>query len=393
MPLPNVNINIVGGGLGRIVARPDGVAGLVLSGVAVASTLDLNTAYRVYSLKQAEDLGLDAAYDLTNTTRAWSHIRDFYEQAGEGAELWIMVTANTETLTQNVARATALSQASGGNLRLLGITRSPGAGYTPTIANGWDDDCDNAIAAAKTLAGTLSAAYTPLSFLIEGRHIGAAYASLVDQRASSAGARYVSPVIGDYESGDGAYVGLVLGRLAAVPVQRSIGRVRDGNMNKGKAYIGTVDAVTIPEAALGTLHDGGYILSRRFAGLDGWFFNGDENVDAADSDFFTIARTRTIEKARLIAYHALLQYLLDEIDVDPQSGKLAPAIVADMQAAVNQQLSIMETEGNVVEARLIIDPNQNVLSTDKVTATVRVIPVGVARAIEATVSYANPLNS
>lgn len=393
MALPNVNVDIAGGGLGRIVSRADGVAGLVLSGVAVVSTLDLNTPYRVYSLKQAEALGITEAYDTTNSTRAWRHIRDFYEQAGEGAEVWLMITVNTETLTQNVARAAALSQATGGNLRLIGVTRTPAAGYVPTVVDGWDEDCDLAMAAAKTLAVTLSNAYAPCSFLIEGRHIAGAYASLVNKRANSAGGRYVSPVIGDYESGAGAYVGLVLGRNAALPVQRSIGRVRDGNMNKPAAFIGTVNVNTIPDAALGTLHDAGYIFSRRFPGLDGWYFNGDENSDAADSDFFTITRTRVIEKARLIAYRALLQYLLDEVDVDQENGKLSPAIVADMQATVNNQLSQMETDGNAVQVRLVIDPNQNVLSTDKVTATVRVIPVGVARVIEATVSYANPFNN
>lgn len=392
MALPNVNVSVANGGLGRVVTRPDGVAALVLSGVAVSGTLVLNTAYQVFGLKQAEDLGITEAYDTTNTTRAWRHIRDFYEQAGEGAELWIMVTAKTETLAQNVARITALSDASERRVRLAAVTLSPASGYTPTIANGWDDDVDDAVAAAKTLANTLAGEYRPVHILIEGRNIAAAYASLVTQRATATGARYVSVVIGDYESGAGAYCGLVLGKLAANPVQRSIARVRDGNIGKARAFIGTVDVATLSESALGILHDKGFIFSRRFPTRPGWYLNGDENCDAATSDFFTIGRTRVIEKARLLAYEALLEFLNDEIDVDPDTGKLAPSIVGDMQAAGNTALSVMETAGNVEQATLIIDANQNVLSTDKVTAIVRVIPKGLARTIEATVTFSNPLS-
>lgn len=395
MALPNVNVSVAGGGLGRVVTRPDGVAGIVVSGVAVSGTLTLNTPYQVFSLKQAEDLGITAAYDTTNTTRAWRHIRDFFEQAGEGAELWIMVTAKTETLTENVARITALSDASERRLRLVAITRTPDSGYTPTIANGWDDDTDDAVAAAKTLANTLAGEYRAVHVIIEGRNIAAAYASLVTQRATATGARYVSVDIADYESGAGAHCGVVLGRLAAAPVQRSVARVRDGNIGKARAFIGTVDVATLSDSALGILHDKGFIFSRRFPTRPGWYLNGDENCDAATSDFFTIGRARTIEKARMIAYEALLEFLNDEIDVDPDTGKLAPSIVGDMQAAGNTALSVMEgpPNNNVVQATLIIDANQNVLSTDKVTALVRVIPKGLARTIEATVTFSNPLSA
>jgi hypothetical protein len=394
MPLPNVSVAIEGGNLGRVVTRPDGVAGIVLSGVAVSGKLVLNTAYSVFSLREAEvNLGITAAYDTTNTTRAWRHIRDFYEQAGTGAELWIVVAAKTETLTQNVARITVLKTASEKRLRLVGVTRVPASGYTPTIANGWDNDCDAAVAAAKTLANDMSNEFAPCHILIEGREIGSAYASLATQHAAAAGSRYVSSVVGDYETGTGSYVGLVLGRLAAIPVQRSIARVRDGNINKLRAFVGTTDVATLSDTALGTLHDKGVIFSRKFPNQSGWYFNGDENSDAADSDFASISRARVVEKARLIAYGAMLQYLNDEIDVDTATGKLAPAIVADMQAAANTALSQMETAGNVSSAELSINPAQNVLSTDKVTATLTIVPKGIAKSIEVTVAFSNPFNS
>lgn len=391
--LPNVSVAIEGGNLGRVVTRPDGVAGMIVSGVAVSGKVVLNTAYAIYSLKDAERLGITQAYDATNTTRAWRHIRDFYEQAGSGTELWIIVAAKTETLTQNVAKIATLRQATAQRLRVVGVTRVPASGYTPTIANGWDNDCDAAISAAKTLAFDAAAEYCPLSILIEGREIGTAYASLANQRGTADGARYVSAVVGDYESGTGSYVGLVLGRLASIPVQRSIARVRDGNMNKANAFIGTVNVTTIAKAALDTLHDKGVIFSRSFPGLAGWYLNGDENCDAADSDFYVISRTRVVEKARLLAYQAMLQFLNQEIEVDSTTGKLAPAIVADMQAAGNTALSQMEADSNVSSAELTIDPAQNVLSTDKVTGVVTIVPMGLARSIEITVAFSNPFNA
>lgn len=48
MALPNVNITLGNGNIGTMTLSDDGIAGLILTGTAVASKLDLNKVYALY---------------------------------------------------------------------------------------------------------------------------------------------------------------------------------------------------------------------------------------------------------------------------------------------------------------------------------------------------------
>jgi len=57
MAKPNVNIGFENGNLGVVATSPDGICAIVASAVA-AGTFALNTVYTVFSLKEAEALGI-----------------------------------------------------------------------------------------------------------------------------------------------------------------------------------------------------------------------------------------------------------------------------------------------------------------------------------------------
>ena len=59
MSLPNVNISLSSGALGVTAQTTDGIAGLILSGVAVSGSITLNTPKQVFSLQNAVDLVLN----------------------------------------------------------------------------------------------------------------------------------------------------------------------------------------------------------------------------------------------------------------------------------------------------------------------------------------------
>ncbi len=394
MPLPAVTVNIQGGSLGRVANLADGVACLIVSGVAVSGLIVLDTPYRVFTTQEVNALGIDAAYDTANTTNAWKHISDFYQEAGEGQELWIVVRSNTQTMAQSAALLDTIQTQSGNRIKVFGITRKPAGSYTPTIVAGMDDDVPAAVAAAKLQAITMAARYAAAVILIEGRSFTyASVSSLVDNRATSntAGSKYVSVVLGNDASGSDQFVGRVLGRAASSPVQRSLGRVRSGALSILTAFLGTQAVGTISHGVLGGLHDKGYIHPRTHIGKNGFYLNDDPSADPITSDFAFLNRIRTLEKARLIVRIVLLDELLNEVPVDPTSGRLAPAYIAELKQTCDNALNLgMVALGNASSAETIIDPAQNILSTDKLVVTVKVVPVGTARTIEATVTFSNP---
>ena len=100
MTLPKVIINIKNGNLGGGAELADGVAGIFVSGDAAPHADDwaIGEAKQFFSISEVQDAGLDAKYDTDNSTNAYKQIADFYTVAGDGAEVWVMVVAKTETL-------------------------------------------------------------------------------------------------------------------------------------------------------------------------------------------------------------------------------------------------------------------------------------------------------
>lgn len=68
MAYPTVNITRLANQLSRQGQDAgEGVAALVMGGVAVGGGAALNTVYKLYSVTGAENIGLDAAYDTVNS--------------------------------------------------------------------------------------------------------------------------------------------------------------------------------------------------------------------------------------------------------------------------------------------------------------------------------------
>ena len=75
--------------MGRSAATADGVAGMVLTGVAVAGKLELNKHYQLSGTADLVTLGVTA----DNNPLVYKEVTAFYEQAGDGSELHLLVVA------------------------------------------------------------------------------------------------------------------------------------------------------------------------------------------------------------------------------------------------------------------------------------------------------------
>jgi hypothetical protein len=393
--LPRVKIAFENGALGSVLPSPDGVLGILCTGAIVASKFALLTPYIIKSFAE-----LETTYGITvaNNPNIVKIFSDFYAEAEEGTEVWLMAFANTVTLAQMVdstiaANGKALVLAANGRLRGLIVARTPAGGYTPVVTAGIDSDVAAAVLAAQTLAEwAATTLMAPLFVMIEGRAYTGVPANLTDQGTLTK--NRVGILIGDTViSSDNACMGLLAGRIASIPVQRNIGRVKDGALATLTAYL---KDKTVEQADPGSVHDKGYITLRNFVGRTGYFFSDDHLCTLPTDDYHTLTARRTVDKAYRIAYDTLLNELLDEIPVNDDGTiaatkaksietKVENAIINSM--TVNGELGNNPGDQNDTGVSCYIDHTQNLVSTNQLNVVVKVKPFGYAKYIDVKLGF------
>jgi Protein of unknown function (DUF2586) len=388
MAYPKVQINVTNGGLGSTTQTSDGVVGLVLQGVA-ASGLAIATSKQIFSLKEAESVGITAAYDTANSVKVWQQIREYYNEAGTGAELWIMLLSQALTLQaicdKSNAYAKKLLDDGNGRIKVLSIARNPASGYTPTVTAGIDADVINALTTAQALAEEQAAAFQPVRIVLPGHAYQGNTTTLSDLKQQTK--NRVAVLIGGTSAGF-VSTGLLLGRLSKIPVQRSVGRVKDGALAITSCFLGAanIDSVsTLSEA----IHNKGYIVFRKHLSKAGYYFTSDPTAVADTDDYSTLKNGRVIDKAIAIAYEVYLNEIQDEISL--KDGKLHPAIVkADERRILTAIENQMLNNQNISGAEVSINPAQNVLATGIYSVDLRLIPVGYKEQIIINLGFQNP---
>lgn len=401
---PNVTVNQVNGNLGRRPASVDGIAGIVVSGVAVGGQFALNDVLGpFYSLADAEAKGINAAYDVTNTCCAYLHIKNFFDETIKGRELYVMVVAKTVTLAQmcDVANITTgvmkMLLAKEGRIKLVGITRVPDGAFSPSYIEQFDSGLWAAVTASKAIYASERAAGRPVDFFIEGRDFQGVPASAKDLRdAAGLNANRASIVIGQdldvavvYTWADKyAAVGLALGRAARIPVHRNIGRVKDGEVagvirggfSNNTAY-GAMSTVNVD-----LMNDKGYIYLRAHNGKPGYYFNDDHNAAPLADDFSQKSRSRVMDKADRITHTVYVEEILNDLDLDATTGKLAASTCKHYQGIINQAINT-QMAGEISGVGSYCDPDQNVLETDTIEIEINILPKGMARQIVANLAF------
>lgn len=389
--LPRVKISFDNSALRMSTPMPDGVGGAVLTGVTVVGKFVLGTTYIIRNLDGLKDLGITSDPADPNAY-IFKFVNEFYQEAAIDTELWIMGVADTVKLSDMASIANdhgkALANAAGGKLRWLAFGRKPAAGYIPTPGGGLDGDVALATTNAQALAEYFTnSKFAPLFCIIDGAGFTGAIADLVSIRDITTNNR-VCVLIGDtVVSSYNSTIGTLCGRIASIPVQRNIARVKDGAVTQGALYIG---AKTVDAADFESIHDKGYITFRTIVGRGGYFFNDDFLAAPDLDDYSHITARRTVDKAYRIAYQTLVNELNDEVPINAD-GTLPEAFVKNWQAMVEFDISRQmtangELSGDIgngdLGVQVYIDPSQNVSSTSKIIVKIRVRPFGYARFID-----------
>ena len=394
MALPRVKITFENGALGGVAPSEDGVCGLVAYATAVSTTFALNTPYLITKLDGLVALGITSEATGANAA-LYKTVKEFYSEAPEGTKLWVMGVAASTTIANLTDKAnniiSPLLMAARGSINILMLKVASAA--EPTMSGSIDGAVLTAVTNLQALAEDWTVnKYAPFMCLVEALSYNGVAASLPDLTARSD--NRVGVVLGDSVTGSaGAAVGLVAGRLAAEPVQRSLARVRSGAIKAETMYIGSnLAELGDPDVA----NDLGYIVPRTFVGKSGYYWSDDHLATGASDDYCAIPRRRVIDKAYRIAYKTLVDEIAENVPVNTE-GKLAAFHCKGVETSVESSIvNSMTSEGNLgndpdnasdLGVQCYIDPDQNILATSRLEINLKVKPHGYSKYIDVKLGF------
>lgn len=223
----------------------DGVMMLICQGVAATSgeiPLDLETAYLGSTLADFTDrLGVTKDYDYVNSVNVYKQVKEFYDEAGDGAYLWLVVTDDTayttyvaSTTFKNLVRGTIQSDPAM-RAKMIGFTYP----YPATTQSSTDFPSDvlSAIPVLQTTQEDLFAEGFQYSQILDGYRKSTTATSSTTQTMATKNAPSVSLCITSSKPDGIASVGAALGRFARITVGHGFGAVEDGAIAIQKAYL------------------------------------------------------------------------------------------------------------------------------------------------------------
>lgn len=399
MPLNDVTITKVNGGLGRTNPTTDMVCGLLANGIAVAGGVQLGVVYKLQRLDDAIALKIDANYDSTNNILVYEHIKEFFRINSNGV-LWIMLLAKTETFANMVdptiaANAKKLLITANGEINQLGVV------FNPTTAVSTDTALLAAIPKAQLLASQEYDLHRPIHVILEGKGFDStAITNLhnldVPNVSVMVGQSKTVASISAHTNRYGA-VGTILGAVSLASVNESIAWIRKFPLlgdNLQDFSIMNVGSSSLTESLKSDINDAGYIFFNRPALRTNIYFNDSHTGAPLTSDFLYIENNRCINKATRLIYDALLDDLNAPVKVDPTTGKLPAVVVKAMEALGNKAIEEGMLKADELSGfSFTIDENQNILSTSELATELTLTPTGTARKITVKLGFTNPFNS
>lgn len=406
MALPKLTIKFDNGNIGSVVPSPDGVFGLLASAedVLVLDGFAVDTPVVVRSMVDVAKIGI---VPTIQNGRMYKWLKEFFAEAGDGTELWIMGVDPTlkvsEWFTADVDTGKTIAEklldTANGKIRAIFTCYSPATEGVGTLTDGLHSDVWVAQGLAQTLAENYTTAkFAPFITMLEGYKFSGDVTELRDLTEGSD--NRVGILIGDtvprteiLAGSEGAATGVLAGRLAKSQVHINCGKVKDGSLSNLDAFI-VNDRAEV--ADIETIHDKGYITFRMHTGKSGYYFTDDPLACEVADDYHYISRRRVIDKGYRIAARVMSNYLLDNIPlandgtIDPFYAK---TIEADVERAIatemtsRGELSADVTSKDDIGVQCYVNPAQNVVSTGRYEMSLKLRPHAYGRFIDVVLGF------
>jgi len=386
-------INRTSGGLGRQALGNDYISGLVFQN---STALLSGAVQKVTTLAEAEALGVTvAAYPIEHY-----HISEYFAIAesilGLAQGVLYFMIKNIITTTYDATELVTLQNAASGDIKQAGVFLT-------------DPFLSSMVTDTQTQCTVLKTANRPLSVLLAADMTALTVATIADMRALDS--ENVTTVLGEDADGTGGalavsestsitILGVSLGCLAQAAVHESIAWRQKFNIVNGSEYevlnFATGEAYADQSGATITaLTTKGYLFAVKEDGYNGSFHNASPTSTAITSDFATINLNRTIDKAARLIRINYIPKISAPLYTNAATGKVSEATISEFKNLAITALETMATageisvddNGNLPVNSVIIDPEQDVLSTSEIEITVKIVPVGVAEAITINIGY------
>lgn len=403
-------VNIRKGRIGsNKIDAGDSISGLVVTSIKTDS-LELNTPKVVYNLNDVKTLGITAEFDKQNNVHVHRHISEFYRQAGEGVELYILLVAQTKTLTQICdTEAKPLLLFAKGKIRQLAIAINIPEAENPIILNGLPTNVQNGIPKAQGLANWAFDKKMPCQIFLEGYAFSGDSASVADLRAIKyVNADKVSVFVGqdfDYASKQVsshrkkfADVGTLLGVCSKAKVNQNVGNNEEFNLTDSisKTWIepglssntSNIEA----EAHLQTLEDKGFLFGVEYTGLAGVRINNDHTcveiiVDQDNStNEHSIAYGRVNNKAIRALRSVYIPKVKTDWAINPKTGKLPPGVVVALEDLGDAVFENMKKRGEISYGKTTVDKDSDLLIEKVLKVGYNIVPKGAIGEIKGTIN-------
>lgn len=383
----------------------DSTSALVITGIA-SSGLALDTAVEIKNLKQAENLGITAEYDKTNNLNVYRHLSEFFRLAGDGVSLWLMLVAQTKTLSELCVSAKTLLVESAGEVRQVALAINLESSTTITLVDGIPQEVGAAIADAQTLADWAGTNDMPCVVVLEGYAYGGSSSASLDLRQiTNVEAPNVSVFIGqDYDyaatkTGHAqkyADVGTLLGVLAIAGVYQNIGNNELFNLSTGGQWktpgISSHQTNKSIYADLQTLEDKAYLFGLTYTGLSGVRINNDYTCVAVKNDTennvneHTLAYSRVMQKAVRGLRAVYLPKVKTDWLVDAKTGKLSKGTIASLEDLGDAVFEGMIGRGEVSYGKTTVDPDSDLVVKKELLVSFVIVPKGSINEIKGTIN-------
>ncbi|UOE47981.1 DUF2586 family protein [Mucilaginibacter sp. SMC90] len=396
--IPGVNVQLANGQLGGSTATNDNITGVVLTG-AGTGLLPLLTPVKVVSVDDAASKGITQAAE----PEAYQFVTEFYSITGtRGCPVYIMLAANTTTLVNlcDVAVTTGLKKLmdfGNGEIRVVGVARTPAVSYVPPAVKFLDSDVAAAVPNAKVFAQAMFDAHKPVRILLAARVNDVTHATIDSPKLLTA--NNVGFVIGGAQNNGVTSLGLVLGRIAATAPHVNIGRVKDGDLPVSNYYIGTqsilpnIDSPTDPYyRQLDQLIDMGYITVKKYDQKGGLFISSDPMACPETDDYNSLAYGRVIDKAAIVAYQTYVNEINDDVDLD-DNGNIEPVVLKALEASMVNALNLNMAESMSGDPVVYIDDTQQITQTSTLNVNLGIRRKGYTKLINIKLGFYNPQNN
>lgn len=409
----------------NISGSPWKVCGLLTTGVAVVDGLTLGTVYKIFSPADAEELGLNEAYDIDNEVVIYQHIVDFYDDPrNEGLPFYLQVEAQSVMIDDLVDVANAnyakkLITEAAGEIYNLAVGFNPADTYTETQTDGLNTDVRAAIAKAQALWAWSVENFMEVQIVLEGRNVSDTASSVLDLGAIPASPTGIEQdhkvsicIAQDWDFAETmtglaqkyAGIGKVLSTMAAADLNQDIGEVESFNLTQEAksrwkvAGLSSHTKIKDLQAQSPTYLAKQYIFADIYVGISGYRWSGDFVCapvvvdDQNNMNEHSISLGRTMNHAARELRKKLLPEVRKVKPVDPATGKLAMGAIKYLEGKGNEVFEKMTGDGHLVDGETIVDPNSDVQTNKVVSASFNCVLYSTIAQINGTINNKTRLN-